>query len=375
MKCKKGIVALLAVVFMITLVAPIASTAESAAYNVWIESVPSGDEETLVVPIHTDGQATDGLVTIVYDPSALTVTEAGVVFTSATAMYSANAADSGELKISWIAGDGHQAGILANVTFTVEQKNAPSGLRITGEAHAGETIEADLTVGTVVSNVENFNAEVVPGEGVPGGSINMSEQDIIDGTLTEEEKQQLQDGTDVSIRLKINPVTDLSAEEKAAIEQAASGYTVLEYIYLELEKIIDGVSQNIYETFKPLTIKIDVPEEVRGQNLVFAVIGVIDGKAMVLYDEDTDPDTITFTISQFFTNYAIAYTNFSSTVTPTSPEVPGTTGNSAPTDNSTGTPNTGDETPWMFWTVTAVLSAGGALWCLQRLRRRLRGER
>ena len=55
-----------------------------------------------------------------------------------------------------------------------------------------------------------------------------------------------------------------------------------------------------------ISITIDIPEELRAENRVFAIVRVHDGIAEILEDLDNDPDTITV-ITDRFSTYAIVY--------------------------------------------------------------------
>ena len=71
--------------------------------------------------------------------------------------------------------------------------------------------------------------------------------------------------------------------------------------------MIDGQQVGkITELNAPISIIIDVPEELIAENRVFAIVRVHDGIAEILEDQDNDPDTITV-ITDRFSTYAIVY--------------------------------------------------------------------
>lgn len=156
MKHAKRAVAFLAAVLLVMMMAGTA-LASGGQYNVWID-VPedSGTSDTLVVPVRTDGTATDGLTVITYDPSVLSVSEQDVSKDKAV-MYSANAAEAGTLKISWIAGDAPENGVLLNVTFHVLKQGAEMDLSMSGEAFSGDPglgEDSSVPVGDVTPSPE-----------------------------------------------------------------------------------------------------------------------------------------------------------------------------------------------------------------------------
>lgn len=149
MKYAKRSIALLAAVLLVMLMTGAALAAGESSLNVWIDTVNStGGGPTLAVPVLWDGTATDGLLTITYDPAALSVTEDDVAVSENTAMHSTNADQPGTLKISWIAAKNGTAGTLLTVNFTVLKPNADGKVLLSGEAFSGAAGETSQTVGT-----------------------------------------------------------------------------------------------------------------------------------------------------------------------------------------------------------------------------------
>lgn len=149
MKNAKRSIALLAVVLLVMLMTGSALAAEESSLNVWIDAVNStGGDPTLAVPVLWDGTATDGLLTITYDPAVLSVTEDDVAVSENTAMHSTNADQPGTLKISWIAAENGTAGTLLTVNFAVLKANADGKVRLSGEAFGGAAGETAQAVGT-----------------------------------------------------------------------------------------------------------------------------------------------------------------------------------------------------------------------------------
>ena len=147
------------------------------------------------------------------------------------------------------------------------------------------------------------------GPGAPNITLQMTPDEMADAVLTEEEQGYLEDGIDIHIKLTVEDITGtVSASDKQAVESAANGYTVGEYIDIELLKQIgDRPWENIHETRKPIRITINIPERLLGvEGREFAIVRVHNGTAEFLTDLDDNPATITFETNKFST-YAILY--------------------------------------------------------------------
>ena len=163
MERAKRLTALLAALLLVMMMAATASAAEKSTYNVWIDAVnDTGAATTLAVPVLWDGLATDGLVTITYDPAVLSLAEDDVALTKNTAMHSFNGIQSGTVKVSWIAAEDGEAGTLFTVNFDVKKQNADSKLRLTGEAFSGAVEETARSVGTLGAPVSEATATPAP---------------------------------------------------------------------------------------------------------------------------------------------------------------------------------------------------------------------
>lgn len=135
---------------------PLAAFAAGDTLNVWMdETAKTGSESNLSVSVTGDGKTTDGLLTLTYDPQALSVTAEDVQAGALAEMYSANVTQPGTLKISYIAAQGGEQGKLFDVKFTVLKQGADSGLFLYGDAFDGN--EGALQVGVL-----SAGGEVVP---------------------------------------------------------------------------------------------------------------------------------------------------------------------------------------------------------------------
>lgn len=147
------------------------------------------------------------------------------------------------------------------------------------------------------------------GKDAPDTTLNMTPEELADAVLSDEEKGYLKDGIDVHIKLTVEDITNsVSAADKQAITSAAVGYTVGEYIDIELLKQIgDRPWENIHQTKKPVRITVNIPKRLLGvKGRVFAMARVHNGKGELLKDLDNNPNTITIETNEFST-YAILY--------------------------------------------------------------------
>ena len=153
--------------------------------------------------------------------------------------------------------------------------------------------------------------EVRPGTNAPATNISTPAEELKDMLLTEEEKQQVQNGTNIRIVLEVQDAGNtVSVSERAAVAQALNGYTVGQYLNIDLYKLAGADRTDITETAKKIRIVITVPDSLKNadssKTRTFAVIRVHDGKAELLTDLDDSDDTITIETDRFST-YAVVY--------------------------------------------------------------------
>lgn len=102
----------------------------------------------------------------------------------------------------------------------------------------------------------------------------------------------------------------VSNSDKAAIQQVLNGFTVGQYLNIDLYKLIDGDRTDMHETAGKIRIVINVPDSLKNtsskKTRTFAVIRVHNGNAELLTDLDNSADTITIETDRFST-YAIVY--------------------------------------------------------------------
>ncbi len=165
-------------------------------------------------------------------------------------------------------------------------------------------IGTEPEAGTVVSKVKS-------GENAPMTNISTPTAKLEEMLLTDEEKQQVQNGTNIRIVLEVQDAGNtVSGSDKETVEQALNGFTVGQYLNIDLYKLAGADRTDIHETAKKIRIVIAVPEALRNtdssKTRTFAVVRVHDGRAELLTDLDGSADTITIETDRFST-YAIVY--------------------------------------------------------------------
>lgn len=153
--------------------------------------------------------------------------------------------------------------------------------------------------------------EVKPGANAPATDISTPAEELKDMLLTDDEKQQVQNGTNIRIVLEVQDAGNtVSTSDKEAVAQALNGFTVGQYLNIDLYKLAEAERTDIHETAKKIKIVIAVPEALRNadssKTRTFAVVRVHDGRAELLADLDGSADTITIETDRFST-YAIVY--------------------------------------------------------------------
>ena len=213
---------------------------------------------------------------------------------------------------------------LADVTATVEDMHLTEAtLESEGQITGNVTIEQDG-----VTDVVEIDKKIPPkGNGgtvgkdsqsegdAPKGNLPMAEEDLADAVFDDEDRRQLESGKDITLLLTIADLQeDISEEDEQKIEEAASYYTVGQYMDINLNKIVkvndipEGEPTKITNTKEPIAVRIEVPDSLKGEAYrEYAIVRLHDGAAVLLEDIDTDPDTITIMTDRFST-YAIVYT-------------------------------------------------------------------
>lgn len=159
-------------------------------------------------------------------------------------------------------------------------------------------------------NVGTESSGNAPEVSISEGSSGKLKEEVINEHLTDEEKSAFESGDDIDIILRVEDAEDtVSDEDRQAAEDALAdtGYKEGTYLDVELIKRVNGEETGkIPEINSPISVTIEVPEELRSSNRDFVIIRIFNGKAEILEDIDNDPDTITIMTDKFCT-YAIAY--------------------------------------------------------------------
>lgn len=138
---------------------------------------------------------------------------------------------------------------------------------------------------------------------------------VLDGLFTEDEKMSLFKGNNIDINLNISDYSEfISKQDKDALAVAEKeGVKVLNYFDIIFMKTVAGESQLITELPNAMKVVMKIPEDLQKSDSEYCVVRAHleeDGTEIVsiLKDEDTNPDTITFTTDKF-SAYAIASVN------------------------------------------------------------------
>ena len=196
-----------------------------------------------------------------------------------------------------------------NEDLTTEIRKEDTVLEATGTGPASGTV----------------TQEVRQGANVPKTDISTPAAELEDMLLTEMEKQQVQNGVNIRIVLEVNDAgSTVSTSDKYGIQQALNGFTVGQYLNIDLYKLLGEKRTDITETPKKIRIVIAVPDSLKNTGDItrtFSVIRMYDGKAELLTDLDNNADTITIETDRFFT-LAVVYKDVEPSDNPNNPPKP-----------------------------------------------------
>lgn len=153
--------------------------------------------------------------------------------------------------------------------------------------------------------------EVKLGGNAPVTNISTPIAELINMLLTEAERQQVQNGTNIRIVLEVQDAGNtVSALDKSGIQQALNDFTVGQYLNINLYKLVGENRTDITETEKKIRVIITIPGSLKNtdgeKTRTYAVMRAHNGKAELLADTDDSADTITIETDRFST-YAIVY--------------------------------------------------------------------
>lgn len=145
-----------------------------------------------------------------------------------------------------------------------------------------------------------------------GGGLNHSGEELEELILTEEEKQQVQEGQQVSVSLTVEDISlVVPEEEQRKVAEKLGDHSVGFYCDISVVKQVGaGEPETVSRTNAPISITVSVPETLRGevkQGKTFKVVRIHDGEVEILdavYDEATGQ--LTF-MTDAFSTYALIY--------------------------------------------------------------------
>jgi uncharacterized repeat protein (TIGR02543 family) len=168
-------------------------------------------------------------------------------------------------------------------------------------------VERTLNVSVTSKEAGSIQKEVKKGNNAPDVKIPMSESQLANIVLTDDEKKAVEKGSDIKIVLTVDDATgQISIKDKTVIESVLGKMKIGQYLDVSLLKIIDHKESKISQTRGVIRITIEIPESLRKANREFVMIRVHDGVVTILKDMDNDANTITIETDRFST-YAIAY--------------------------------------------------------------------
>lgn len=205
---------------------------------------------------------------------------------------------------------------VGDLTRTEATSHNEGSIRGSIAIECGSEIDRVLVNKTIPATGE-VSKDVEKDEKAPNITLSASADELADIILTEGEKAEVENGTNIKFLLDIKDIGDTVGDaDKVAVQEALNGnsevkgFVVGQYLDISLFKII-GVDRNaIFQTARKLTIVIDVPDSLKskesGKSRTFAIVRVHNGVAETLADLDNDGDTITIATDRF-SAYAIVY--------------------------------------------------------------------
>ncbi|MEA5049967.1 MAG: MBG domain-containing protein [Oscillospiraceae bacterium] len=197
------------------------------------------------------------------------------------------------------------------LTVTAAGKTAGAADGVPDESITGDKT-FDVGTGRIRVTVDCRNAD---GSRLDGRIA--SSQQVVGATATGQELDDVRNGETLEIRLRVSIDDDTAAAEKAAgrtvIKGRADGdgtdreLTLGTYADLSLEKRIGQAEwTRLLSSDEAITVTIRIPDELVGKGGAYYIAVPGGDGYTLLRDEDSDPDTITFT-TEIFDNCAIAY--------------------------------------------------------------------
>ena len=248
--------------------------------------------------------------TVEMDGETVTVPEGGAVYDPIDGSLTFNGNESGDNEPDTTTPPGTTTPGTTTPGTTAPETTAPDTTTpgtTAPDTTTSETTAPDAAVPDSSNVIVDSNT---PDVSIDEESAAKLKEDVIANHLTAEEKAAVENGASLEIILSVEIAeTTVSEGDRQTAEAvlANTEYTVGRYLSIELLKVIDGQQVGkITELNAPISIIIDIPEELKAENRVFAVVRVHGGVAEILEDQDTNPNTITI-ITDRFSTYAIVY--------------------------------------------------------------------
>lgn len=194
---------------------------------------------------------------------------------------------------------------------TSKPDTSEPGTGDTSGDNSGDTSVPTLPVIPSVPDTNGgFSANSNISAGAPGVHISNSLSELIDALMSTEEKEQYKNGANVNVILEVKDISgQVPSNDVRAVEAALgdlSGYRVGKYLDLTLLKTIGKTEKTVIRSRNPITIVIDIPQDLFGYGREYAVIRVHSGEVSVLNDKDSNDETVTIDTDSFST-YVLIY--------------------------------------------------------------------
>lgn len=198
-----------------------------------------------------------------------------------------------------------------SVRINTEGEN---NLRVTATDNAGNVSTRQQIIKVLSAEPETGNVEMDTYQGTnsPATQITTSQAELIDLVLNNEDKEAVNNGSDIKILLSVEDATgSVSAAERSITEDNLGNYLMGQYLDISLFKVLSvDYRVQITELGRPIRIQITVPDRLKKpadkKSRTYAVMRIHDGEAELLPDIDNQENTVTIETSLFST-YVLVY--------------------------------------------------------------------
>lgn len=172
-----------------------------------------------------------------------------------------------------------------------------------------DSLQEELKILMYLLKMGNYTVE----EMVPS-DVNSNMNEIKDQLFSDEDKDALKNGDDISLKLIVKDIDNTINEEIKQKLIAFSDYEMGQFLDIHIEKYINNIIvNNLNELPSKIKIVIDIPKELRKPGRTFYLLRMHknpDGTEVIseITDMDNNDNTFTFETNQFST-YAIVYTD------------------------------------------------------------------